>query len=293
MSDTAGARTAAHVVEPPLPPGRALELPGRGTTFVRDLAGPPGAPTVVLLHGWTATADLNFFTCYEALGRRFRVVAMDHRGHGRGIKARKPFRLDDCADDVVAVLDALGIDTAVMVGYSMGGPIAQLVWRRHPERVDGLVLCATSRSFNSTRGERVSFLGLSTLAFAARLAPAFARSWVSAQVLERRGRDYHDWAYEQISRHDWTKVLEAGRAIGTFSSRTWIGEVDVPSAVIVTERDLIVPPQRQVHLLESIQGARGYRVDGGHDAVIALASQFVPTLVAACTGVVERAHQPR
>lgn len=282
----------AEVAEPPLPPGHELVLPGRGTTFVRDLPGPSGAPTVVLLHGWTATADLNFFTCYEALGRRFRVVALDHRGHGRGIKSRTPFRLDDCADDVAAVLDALGIERAIVVGYSMGGPVAQLVWRRHPQRVQGLVLCATALSFNSSRGERVSFLGLSTLAFAARLAPAFARSWISAQVLERRGRDYHDWAYEQISRHDWTTVLEAGRAIGTFSSRMWIAGVDVPTAVLVTERDLIVPPRRQVRVLESIPGARGYRVDAGHDAVIALAPQFVPILLAACTGVAERSRQP-
>ena len=80
---------------PDLPPGAAMLLPGRGTTFVRTVTGPVGAPTVVLLHGWTATADLNWFTCYEALGEHFRVVALDHRGHGRGIRSRKAFRLED------------------------------------------------------------------------------------------------------------------------------------------------------------------------------------------------------
>ena len=58
---------------PELPPGRRLELPGRGSTFVRELAGPAGAPTIVLLHGWTVTSDLNWFTCYETLGRSFVV----------------------------------------------------------------------------------------------------------------------------------------------------------------------------------------------------------------------------
>src|SRR3954449_7851087 len=94
------------VAAPPLPPGRTVELPGRGTTFVRELPGPPGAPTVVLLHGWTATADLNFYTCYDALGEHFRVLAFDHRGHGRGIRSRRRFRLEDCADDVAELLDA-------------------------------------------------------------------------------------------------------------------------------------------------------------------------------------------
>src|SRR5688500_16415489 len=132
---------------PPLPPGRRLKLPGRGTTFVREMEGPPGAPTLVLLHGLGVSADLNWFRCYDALGRRYRVIAMAHRGHGRGIRSSRPFRLADCADDVAAVADELGIERVIPVGYSMGGPITQLVWKRHPDRVAGLVLCATARSF--------------------------------------------------------------------------------------------------------------------------------------------------
>ena len=52
---------------PPLPPGRMVELPGRGTTFVRVVVGPPHAPTLVLLHGWTSTADINWFPSFAAL----------------------------------------------------------------------------------------------------------------------------------------------------------------------------------------------------------------------------------
>jgi 3-oxoadipate enol-lactonase len=283
-------------IEPRLPPGRPVELPGRGTTFVRELPGPPGAPTVVLLHGWTVTADLNWFPTYEPLARRFRVLALDHRGHGQGIRSRRAFRLEDCADDVAALVDVCDAGPVIAVGYSMGGPIAQLLWRRHPEFVSGLVLCATSRNFNSTREERLGFLGLSSLAVAARFTPAFARSWVSTQVLERRGRTYQDWAYRQIERNDWPAVLAAGRCIGTFSSRDWIGDVDVPTSVVVTMSDLVVPVRRQIRLAESIPGATAFRVDGGHDACVAAAHRFVPTLVAACTSVAERArtalHQP-
>ena len=105
------------------------------------------APTVVLLHGLLATADLNWSGSYAALTQHFRVVALDHRGHGRGIRSRGTFRLEDCADDVAAVADVLDLPTFVPVGYSMGGPIAQLMWRRHPDRVEGLVLCATSHNF--------------------------------------------------------------------------------------------------------------------------------------------------
>src|SRR5436309_15731104 len=123
---------------PALPPGRRRELPGRGTTFVRDLAGPPGAPVLVLLHGLSATADLNWFPSFFPLGRHFRVLAIDHRGHGRGIRSARRFRLSDCADDVAALADVLEIDRFIPVGYSLGGPVAQLLWKRHPDRVAGL-----------------------------------------------------------------------------------------------------------------------------------------------------------
>ena len=105
-----GLRDGLDPDPPVLPPGAAMELPGRGTTYVRRLEGPPDAPTVLLLHGWTASADLNWFTCYAPLAEHYRVIALDHRGHGRGIRSRKTFRLEDCADDAVAVCDVLGID---------------------------------------------------------------------------------------------------------------------------------------------------------------------------------------
>jgi NADH-quinone oxidoreductase subunit B len=183
-----------------------------------------------------------------------------------------------------------GVDQLIPVGYSMGGPIAQLVWKRHPDRVLGLVLCATSRNFSGTREEKLGFFGLGSLAVAARVTPGFARGWITTQFLQRRGREYQDWAFQQVERHDWTAVLEAGRAIGGFSSREWIRQVEVPTAVLVTMRDLVVPVHRQIRLAESIPGALAYRVDGGHDACVAVAERFVPTLVAACTQVAERAR---
>ena len=277
------------VPTPDLPPGAAMELPGRGTTFVRSLPGPPGAPTLVLLHGWTASADLNWFRCYEPLGEQYRVLALDHRGHGKGIRSKKTFRLEDCADDAVAVCDVLGIEQFIPVGYSMGGPVAQLMWHRHRERVAGLVLCATAGYFASSREERLSFLGISGLAALARLTPAQARSWLTEQFyLQHKTTEWEPWAINEASLHDWRAVLEAGRAIGSFSSREWLGEVSAPTSVLITMRDRVVPVRRQVRLFESIRGAEAFRVDGDHDAVVANAERFVPTLLRAVHSVVER-----
>ena len=286
-----GLRDGLDPDPPLLPPGAAMELPGRGTTYVRRLEGPPDAPTVLLLHGWTASADLNWFTCYAPLAEHYRVIALDHRGHGRGIRSRKTFRLEDCADDAVAVCDVLGIDKFIPVGYSMGGPVAQLIWKRHRERVAGLVMCATSSYFVTSREERLSFLGISGLAAVARLTPAQTRQWLTEQFyLQRKSDQWEPWAIYEASRHDWRAVLQAGRAIGNFSSRDWIGEVDVPTSTLITMRDRVVPVRRQIRLFEAIPDVEAFRVDADHDAVVANAKVFVPTLLRACRSVVERAR---
>src|SRR5215470_14844889 len=145
----------AHFVElvrrRPPPPGFFANLPERGDMFVRAARGPREMPTVVLLHGWIASGGLNWFQAFEALRGRYRVIAPDLRGHARGIRSWR-FKLADCADDVAALLRKRRVQNAIIVGYSMGGPVAQLVWRRHPELVSGLVLAATSPRLARSRG---------------------------------------------------------------------------------------------------------------------------------------------
>lgn len=279
--------------KPPVPDGRFVHLEGRGDVLVRDFGGSPGAPTIVLLHGWTASADLNWFRCYEQLGRHYRVIAFDHRGHAAGLRTKEPFRLEDCADDAVDIATALGVDSFIPVGYSMGGPVAQLMWRRHPERVHGLVLCATAPFFSSRRPERLSFLGLAGLAAVARYTPDQAREWLTEQVyLQRKTDQWEAWAIEEAASHDWRTLLEAGSAIGRFSSADWITDVDIPTSVLITMTDNVIPLARQVKLFELIPGAEAFRVDGSHDAVVAQADRFVPTLLRAVDSVVGRGRTP-
>lgn len=287
MATTGGTDGDADRERPDVPTGRYVWLPDRGRTFVRELAGPAGAPTVVLLHGWTATADLNWWASYAPLSRSFHVVAMDHRAHGRGIRAAAPFRLEQCADDVAALADVLGLSQVIPVGYSMGGPVAQLLWRRHRDRVAGLVLCATSASFVGTTRERVLAgvaTGTSAIAAAvplARLTNAALGRWTGW----RSRRESAWWGFEEVARHDWTQILEAGRETLRFDSRRWIGDVDVPTAVVVTDDDAVVPTSRQRDLAGRIPGASVWPVRGGHAVCTTAPERFVPSLVAACQRV--------
>lgn len=281
---------------PGLPEGRHLDLPGRGTTFVRELDGPPGAPTVVLLHGWTATSAINWFPVYEPLSARYRVVALDHRGHGHGIRSSRRFRLADCADDVAVLADVLGIERLIAVGYSMGGPIAQLLWHRHRELVDGLVLCATSRNFVGAGAPGRVWMGMATgLSLTARATPPNVRRRINERLLVGRYGDtpLARWVQAERERNDLRTMIEAARALGAFTSRDWIGEVDVPTAVVVTEHDLVVPPVRQRKLAAAIEGATVHPVAGGHDVVATAPDLFVPALLDATADVALRIGSPR
>ncbi len=256
--------------------------------LLRVVPGPADAPTVVLLHGWTASADLNFVRCYEPLGERFRVLAFDHRGHARGIRTRRRFRLEDCADDVAAMIEAEVGGPAVVLGYSMGGAVAQLVWRRHPHVVRGLVLAATAARFKARGNDRLSFFGLKSLGRLARLTPAQIRRRLTHQLyLRRKTARWSRWAVDQAASHDWRMILEAGGAIGAFRSADWLGEVDVPTAVVVTMQDAVVPLIHQIQLFEAIPGARPFRIDAAHDAIVARPDRAVPTIIDACQFVLD------
>ena len=252
-----------------VPSGRHVTLPGRGVTFVRELPGPPGASTVLLLHGLAGTSGINFAPAYEGLAQHFRVVAIDHRGHGRGIRAAARFTLEDCADDAVALADVLGIERVIPVGYSMGGPIAQLVWRRHRDRVAGLVLCATSRNFQGYWHERVRFAGLGLVV-------------AGLGVLPRR-------VVSELRRHDPRTMLEAAEATGRFTSGSWISELDVPVSVVVTSGDRVVPVHRQAKLAMAIPTAVVHVVDCSHMGPASAPDRFAAGLLEASVQVERRA----
>jgi 3-oxoadipate enol-lactonase len=275
---------------PPLPRGRSVELASRGTTFVRECGDQHRGPSLMLLHGLAATASLNWFSSFSALARDHHVVALDHRGHGRGIRDGRAFTLEDAADDVVALADVLGIERFIPVGYSMGGPIAQLIWRRHPERVCGLVLCATAHTFRARPHEHLMYASLSALELGTRVVPdpvsARILSLIAARYLSTW--DHADWAQAELRLRDHRAVLQAAAALGAYSARGWIDTIDVPTAVLVHARDQLVAPSRQLALSSRIPGATTHVIEGDHFAPVRKPAEFSNALAAAVADVVRR-----
>lgn len=260
-------RTDEAVTVPWLPVGRTVVVPGRGEFFIRHhVHQDPLAPTVLLLHGWTANTDLQFFTAYQQIVEKYSLVGIDHRGHGRGLRSSLPFTLEDCADDAAAVLHALGVTRVVVLGYSMGGPIGMLLCRRHRQLVRAMVLQATGLEWSSTRRERNHWR-------VARIAAPMLRLISSPRFVDARIRhiidkqsevfECRDWIVGEIRRNDPWTIGQAGRALGEFDARLWVHELNVPIVVVVTTKDRLVAPEKQHDLAKALK-AQTILVEGNH-----------------------------
>jgi len=272
-----------------IPQGRTVDLPGRGSTYVTDTPGPsPDSPAIVLLHALGCTGLLTWFPAIEPLSRRFRVITLDLRWHGQGIHSEE-FSLADCADDVGALIDLLELEEVLVAGYSMGSIVAQRVWRQHGPRIRGLILCATTDRFQMTLPERAFFtamgatmLGLRTVSWS---RTAIHASRATARALDLEPRDIEEWALAELRSTSPWAVAQAIAALGRHHSRPWLGEIDVPTAVVVNRRDHVIAPSRQIAVARAIPGATIHDIETGHAACVLQTELFVPALVEAVATV--------
>lgn len=264
-----------------MPPSRTVLVPGRGEFFIRDTGG--DGPPVMLLHGWMASADLNWCGAYAALAEAgYRVLAIDHRGHGRGLRPLVPFRLDDCAADAAEVLRTLGLAPALIVGYSMGGAVAQLLARDRPDVVEGVVLSATAQHWQDPQSRR-AFRTMGILGLSLSMAPR--TFWRLG--FRRAGLPHNQgtvWAQSEMMRHSARDIAEAGRELGRFDSRPWLGSVRPPIAVLVTTKDQVVPVRKQRALAEAA-GGRAFESPIDHMDVVSRAADYNDFLVQALEAV--------
>ena len=226
---------------------------GSGMAFYTVNGRPSTGSALVLLHG-AGGSHLNWPPELRRLDR-VTVYALDLPGHGRSA-GRGQDAVGDYAVDVVAFLDAVGIERAVVVGHSMGGAIALTMALDSPERVTGLVLIAT--------GARL------------RVAPA---------ILERISTNF-EAALDVITRYAWSpeapsglvalgreRLREAGSdvllgdltACDCFDVMGRLGEIDVPTLVVAGTADRLAPVKYAHYLAEHISGAQLAVIEGaGH-----------------------------
>jgi 3-oxoadipate enol-lactonase len=269
-----------------LPSGRTVELPGRGCTYVVDSGPVAGAPTFMLLHGLACTGLMMWYPVLEMMRGFGRVVVFDQRWHGQGISAPR-FLLEDCADDVAALADALGVERFVPVGYSMGSAVAQLVWRRHPHRLDGLVLGAAPTGWwNRVTWERLGAGVLAALIEAFSPRPGLPRAAVPDDESDV-GNDLL-WVLDQFRSTSPGGIIRAVAETTRFDSTSWVSQIDVPTSVLIPLHDRAIPPRKQFWLAHQIPGAHVVTVDAGHSCSVLQSDKFVAALREAVDSVRQR-----
>ena len=229
--------------------GRFLDLPGRGRTWVYE-AGTSHqgkVPTVVLVHGSPGASICSWMPTMQLLARDFHVVAMDIRGHGRGIRPARgfeaePFSLEACADDLAAALGELRIGRAIIAAYSIGGPIAQLFWKHHPQMTQALVFIATAMHLTPA------------------IPHAFASPFRHGGATDRGAHPEAPMPsppgiptrFSEVVHTDPLAALQADAALADFDSSVWLSSVNVPTSVVVTTHDRSVAPETQRALARAL-----------------------------------------
>ena len=230
-------------------------------------------PPLLLVHGVMITGEM-FAPVIDRFAATRRVIVPDLRGHGRSRHLPPPYTAARLAQDLVDLLDHLGVGATDVVGYSQGGAIAQQLVLDHPARCRRLVLACTYAYNMATLRERLEG-HLAPLLIRLLGMPRFARL-VIGQGLTRVERSRADWVAALIGSQDAALMVAAWRASMAFDSRPRLGEIRCPTLVLAGAVDRAVPMHHARQLQHGIPGARLLVLDQGDHALIwAMPEAFV------------------
>jgi 3-oxoadipate enol-lactonase len=225
--------------------------------------GPAGAP--VLLLGGSLGTTLRMWEAQLSLAGQLRLVRFDHRGHGGSPVPPGPYEIADLGRDVLALIDALGLERVNYCGSSLGGMVGMWLGANAPERLDRLVLVCTAAYMAPAsrwreRAETVRSAGsvepIADAVLAGWLTPGFAaahpevRAWLRAMLADSDAEGYASCC-AAIERMDMRSSLERIRA---------------PTMVVSGGQDPSAPPALQEEIARAVPGAR-------HDVVSPAAHQ--------------------
>lgn len=230
--------------------GARVKVRAGGIDLGYDEAG--SGMTLLLLHGFPHDRSL-WAPQLVGLSRRGRVIAPDLRGFGESTAA-PPYSVDQYADDAAALLDALGIERAVIGGLSMGGYATLAFWRRHRHRVRALVLADTRAGADSDEGKlkRRELIDLARSAGSAAVAQQMITGMVGKTTRERRP-ELVDSVRAMMSRAGVDGVVGALEALMSRPDSTaTLPTIDVPTLIVVGAEDVLTPPKEAATLAAGI-----------------------------------------
>ncbi|WP_324277656.1 alpha/beta hydrolase [Blastococcus brunescens] len=240
--------------------GQLLDLSTGITTVVSEHGHRDGSPAVLLLHGW-AGSRRSFAALLPLLPQRVRAVTVDLRGHGDADKPTTGYDLPTLAADVIAVLDALGMPEAVLVGASSGGYVAQQVAVTAPDRVAGLVLAGAPRDLRGLPPFADELAGISDP-----VDPAWARTFTAGFTdLDRLPAWYVDLMVEDALRLPASVWMASFDGLNRSRPPTDGGMITAPTLVVSGARDALLARDQTAAMVEAIPGAEWIEyADTGH-----------------------------
>ena len=249
---------------------------GDGVRLHYEAFGRRNLPAVLMIqglgadkHGW----DMQRF----ALARNYRVIAFDNRGAGRSDKPFGPYSIEQMADDAVSVLDHAGVESAHVVGASMGGAISQVMCLRHPTRVLSLTLACTACRNQPWRRELLERWMQTAQERGMGAMTSEAARWVMAPRSFRRLAPTFGWLGPFAMGRPAHSFVAQIRAILAASDELaeQLHNVHVPTLVIVGNQDILTPRGDSEEIADRIPGAELVVISGAaHGFMVEHASTF-------------------
>ena len=254
----------------------------RGSDGVRihyQITGRPGAPPILFVQG--LGVDKNGWNLQRlASATRYQAVALDNRGSGRSDKPHGDYSLEQMADDAIAVLDDADIETAHVVGASMGGAICQILAVKYPSRIRSLTLACTAGRNHPWREELLASWRDAVLEKGVGSMANDAARWMIGPRSFRRILPAVGWlgplalrrpAHAIAAQCD--AIIEAGKQHQELADQ--LVDITVPTLVIVGNQDILTPRGDSEDLVALIPTAELVVISGAaHGFVIEHASTF-------------------
>ena len=239
---------------------KSIDLPGRTRLEYVEHGDPTGVP-VLFLHGFTDSWH-SFELVLPHFPPSIHAFALTQRGHGDSARPEAGYEISDFVGDVLAFLDAMEIDRAVIAGHSMGGHIAQTFAIEHPERVRGLVLMGAFTNFRDTSVDEF-FDEVSKLSDP--IAPEFAREFQLATTARPLPAGYLDLVVDEslkLPARVWTATITG---FMDFDSRQQLDQIKAPTQIVWGDQDSFSPRSHQDALAQGIADAELIIYEGtGH-----------------------------
>jgi pimeloyl-ACP methyl ester carboxylesterase len=220
-----------------------------------------GKPPVLLIHGLGGDHQ-NWLYQIPALCGRYPTLSIDLRGHGASSPALSDYTIADMSRDLVRLLRVLGIEKVHVVGLSLGGVVAQQFALDYPYATASALLagtfCGIPEEMRGLVAESLRFIEGNSMA-------VVAATRITAAFSDKVNPILRDYVIDRIASNDKEAYVRAARAVMAFSSVERLGELHLPTLVVVGEHDRVTPPVLSETLAGRIAGARLLRIaDAGH-----------------------------